>query len=170
MNCGWPGFRGAVVTKFSYPFTIPAPEIVIYLWNVLISQTAFLLLFTSLDRLKDVLLRVQSPQWHQLARLSHGAGALRKESLSCLWERHKWHGCGEYSTDCWICRCPKILNTSCSFGLVLMRSQSEGLEKFGCGGGRVCVWCCECGTSASPGDGECKWHMSDESGLALRAP
>lgn len=132
MNCHCPGFLAAVVTKFSYPFTITAPETAIYLWNVLISQIAFVLLFTWLDRLKDVLLPVQSPQWHQLARLSHGTGALRKKNL---WERHRRCGCGVYLTDYQICRCPRILNTSSSLGLVLLRSQNKGLEEFGCGGG-----------------------------------
>lgn len=40
-----------------------------------------------------------------------------------------------YLRDYQTCRFPKILSTSSSLGLVLMRSQSEGLEKFGCGGG-----------------------------------
>lgn len=127
MNCLWPGFLGVVVTKLSYPFTTTAPETVIYLWNLLISEITFMLLFTWLDRLKDVELHVQSPQWLQLASLSHGAAALREKNL---WEGHMWCGCGVYLTDYQIWRCPETLNTSSSRGPVLLRSQSEGLEKF----------------------------------------
>jgi len=72
------------VSKFSYPFAIKAPEIVIYLWSVLINHMMYTLLFTWLDRLRIVLVSVQCPQWHQLVRLSRGTGAFWKENLSSL--------------------------------------------------------------------------------------
>lgn len=166
MNCLWPGFLGGVVTKFSYPFTTTAPEKIIYLWNVLISEITFVLLFTWLDGLKDVLLHIQSPQWPQLASLSLGAGALR---IRNLWERQMCCGCGVYLTDYHIWRCPKMLNTSslldlCGWGVRVRAWRSLAVVLAGFVSGAVTV------ASASPGDGECKWHKSDESGLSLRAP
>lgn len=167
------------VSKFSYPFTSTAPATLIYLQSVIIHQITYMLLFTWLERLKIVLLSVQSLQWHQLVRLSPGAGAFRKENLSCLPVVYgKPRGMWVWSIfdrlpNLWLAKDFRGewgfligTSTSCSFGLVVpldttVNEEPEwGLGEVVCGflhGGCVLVMVIQV-LSASPCDAECRWR------------
>lgn len=142
MNCLWPGFLGVVVTKFSYPFTTTAPETIIYLWNVFNKRDNICAPFHlawrtqrcfTLHPKPSVVSAGQPVPW---SRCSEDQESLGKANVLWVWSVFDRLSYLEV---------PKEVEHLFSLGLVWMRSQSEGLEKFGCGAGWVCEWCCDCG-------------------------